>query len=144
MRAFIGVCSSPISREKPGNQTQPPDRRIEGQLPAQLSNRWMRPARIVIRNVPNHVPSCVSCAYDRRQTILHTTDSGKFRIEGPMVDLRTRPCSGILESLHLTLEKIEENFGSAENDPIIADLKRLLLLRIASIEAIGAQEEAER
>lgn len=54
-----------------------------------------------------------------------------------------RPTSELIQSLRVTLQKLEENFASLEDQPVIAELKRILLLRIADIEAINALQEAE-
>jgi hypothetical protein len=57
--------------------------------------------------------------------------------------MEPRPASELIQSLRLTLQKIEENFASVEDEPNIAELKRILLLRIADIEATEALREAE-
>src|SRR4051794_30547117 len=57
--------------------------------------------------------------------------------------MEPRPASELIQSLRLTLQKIEENFASAEDEPNIAELKRILLLRIADIEATEALRKAE-
>ena len=54
-----------------------------------------------------------------------------------------RPTSELIQSLRVTLQKLEENFASLEDQPVMAELKRILLLRIADIEAIDALQEAE-
>jgi hypothetical protein len=36
------------------------------------------------------------------------------------------------------LQKLEENFASPEDQPQIAELKRILLVRIADLEFVGA------
>jgi len=54
-----------------------------------------------------------------------------------------RPSSELIQSLRLTLQKLEENFASAEDEPNIAELKRILLLRIAEIEAVDAVNAEE-
>jgi hypothetical protein len=54
-----------------------------------------------------------------------------------------RPTSELIQSLRVTLQKLEENFASPEDQPVVAELKRILLLRIADIEAIDALQEAE-
>src|SRR3954451_25344776 len=60
-----------------------------------------------------------------------------------LVPMQARPSSELIQSLRLTLQKIEENFTSAEDEPNIAELKRILLLRIADIEAVETLREAE-
>ncbi|WP_348262640.1 hypothetical protein P8935_22950 [Telmatobacter sp. DSM 110680] len=47
-----------------------------------------------------------------------------------------------MQSLRITLNKLEENFASPEDEPIIAELKRILMLRIADIEAVETLQEA--
>jgi len=54
-----------------------------------------------------------------------------------------RPTSELIQSLRVTLQKLEENFASLEDQPVMAELKRILLLRIADIEAVDALQEAE-
>jgi len=51
--------------------------------------------------------------------------------------MSVRPTVEAIESLRATLQKLEENFASVEHEPVLAELKRLLLLRIAQLEAIG-------
>ena len=53
-----------------------------------------------------------------------------------------RPSAELLKSLRVTLRKIEENFASVEDEPVIAELKRIILLRIADIEAVDALEQS--
>ena len=50
-----------------------------------------------------------------------------------------RPSPELVQSLRATLQKIEEIFPSPKDEPAIADLKRLLLLRIAELEAIEGE-----
>lgn len=54
-----------------------------------------------------------------------------------------RPSAELLNSLRITLQKIEENFASVENEPVISELKRIILLRIADIEAVDALKQSE-
>ena len=54
-----------------------------------------------------------------------------------------RPSFELIQSLRVTLQKIEENFATPEDEPVIAELKRILLLRIADIEAVDALREAD-
>ncbi len=56
----------------------------------------------------------------------------------------SRPTREVLEGLRLTLQKLEQNFDSVEDEPAMADLKRILLLRIADLEAAEALEAAGR
>jgi hypothetical protein len=46
-------------------------------------------------------------------------------------------------SLRATLQKLEENFRSAEDQPIMAELRRLLLLHIADLDNVEASQEYE-
>ena len=52
-----------------------------------------------------------------------------------------RPAYEIIQSLRATLRKIEEEFASTDDQPQIAELKRILLLRIADLEFVGATVE---
>jgi len=45
--------------------------------------------------------------------------------------------SELLQFLRITLQKIEENFPSQEDEPVVRELKRLLLLRVAELELAG-------
>ena len=54
-----------------------------------------------------------------------------------------RPPTELIRSLRVTLQKIEANFTSPEDEPNIAELKRILLLRIADMEALEALQEAQ-
>ena len=49
-----------------------------------------------------------------------------------------RPSFELVQSLRLTLQRLEEEFPSLEDQPVMAELKRILLLRIADIEFVGA------
>jgi len=51
-----------------------------------------------------------------------------------------RLSSEILRFLRVTLQKIDENFPSQEDEPVVAELKRLLLLRVAELESAGMDE----
>jgi hypothetical protein len=48
-----------------------------------------------------------------------------------------RLSSELLRSLHVTLQKIDEDFPSQADEPVVAELKRLLLLRVAELESAG-------
>jgi hypothetical protein len=48
-----------------------------------------------------------------------------------------RPSSELIQSLRVTLQKLEENFASPEDHPPMAELKRILLLRIADLDPIA-------
>jgi hypothetical protein len=54
-----------------------------------------------------------------------------------------RPSSELIQSLRVTFLKIEENFALPEDGSVIAELKRILLLRIADIEAVEALNASE-
>ena len=54
-----------------------------------------------------------------------------------------RPTFELKQSLRVTLQKLEENFASLEDQPVMAELKRILLLRIADIEAVEALQKAQ-
>jgi hypothetical protein len=54
-----------------------------------------------------------------------------------------RPTSEVIENLRITLQKLEQNFDSSEDEPAVAELKRILLIRIADLEAAGAQEHGD-
>ena len=47
-----------------------------------------------------------------------------------------RPTAETIESLRITLKKLEENFVSLEDAPAMGELKHILLLRIAELEAL--------
>ena len=52
-----------------------------------------------------------------------------------------RRTSELIQSLSATLQKIEEKFTSPEDQRRIAEIKRILLLRIADFEFVGAVVE---
>ena len=49
----------------------------------------------------------------------------------------------MIASLRLTLEKLEQNFDSLEDEPAMSELKRILLLQIADLEALEASQLAQ-
>ena len=49
-----------------------------------------------------------------------------------------RSVPNTIEALRLTLLKLEQTSGSAEDSPHLAELKRILLTRIADLEAADA------
>ena len=51
-----------------------------------------------------------------------------------------RPNSEVIENLRITLQKLELNFDSSEDEAAVAALKRILWLRIADLEAAGGPE----
>jgi hypothetical protein len=59
----------------------------------------------------------------------------KSRIEPSLI---FRPIhSKLIRSLRVTLQKIDEDFPSQADEPIVTTLKRLLHLRIAELESDG-------
>lgn len=52
-----------------------------------------------------------------------------------------RPAYELIQSLRIVLQKLEEDFASPEDQPRITELKRILLLRIADLEFVGATVE---
>jgi hypothetical protein len=60
-----------------------------------------------------------------------------------------RPTTELIRSLRATLQRIEESFASPEDQPVLAELGRIILLRIADLEFVEAAvgkanaEEAE-
>ena len=52
-----------------------------------------------------------------------------------------RPASELIQSLRSTLQKLEETCASPEDETLLAELKRILLLRIADLEFVGAAVE---
>jgi hypothetical protein len=48
--------------------------------------------------------------------------------------------SELIQFLRITLQKIDEDFPSQADEPVVAELKRLLLLRLAELESIGTGE----
>jgi hypothetical protein len=54
-----------------------------------------------------------------------------------------RPAEETLESLRLTLLKVEQSAEPEQDAEALAELKRILLQRIAELEAIQALESAE-
>lgn len=54
-----------------------------------------------------------------------------------------RPSSEVIQSLRVTLQKLEENFPAPEDQPVIEELRRLLLLRIAQLESATKSNSTE-
>jgi hypothetical protein len=48
--------------------------------------------------------------------------------------------SELIRSLRVTLQKIDEDFPSQADEPVVAALKRLLLLRVAELESVGTDK----
>ena len=55
-----------------------------------------------------------------------------------------RPTIEAIENLRLTLQTLEQNFGSVDDEPSLAEFKRILLSRIAELEAAEALEPPGR
>lgn len=53
-----------------------------------------------------------------------------------------RPSNNVLESLRVTLQKLEHGLDPIHDAPAMAELKRMLLLRIAELEAVDALQHA--
>jgi hypothetical protein len=52
-----------------------------------------------------------------------------------------RPASELMQSLRTVLQNLERNFSSLEDQPMFAELRRLILLHIADLESIGGAVE---
>lgn len=52
-----------------------------------------------------------------------------------------RPSSELIQSLRATLQHLEENLASSDDQTRLAELKRILLHRIADLEFVGAAVE---
>ena len=50
--------------------------------------------------------------------------------------------SELIRSLRVTLQKIDEDFPQQADEPVVAELKRLLLLRIAELESRGMDKSS--
>ena len=51
-----------------------------------------------------------------------------------------RPSSDLVVSLRAALQKLAEDFRSADDQPIMTELRRLLLLYIADLDNVEASE----
>jgi hypothetical protein len=51
-----------------------------------------------------------------------------------------RLSSELIRSLRGTLQKIDEDFPSQADEPVVAALKRLLLLRVAELESVDTDK----
>jgi hypothetical protein len=51
--------------------------------------------------------------------------------------------SQLIQSLRVTLKKIDEEFPTQADEPVVAELKRLLLLRLAELEAADTDKSNE-
>ena len=49
--------------------------------------------------------------------------------------------SELIQSLRITLQTLEESFAAPDDQNVIAELKRIILLRIAELESVGAAVE---
>ena len=48
-----------------------------------------------------------------------------------------------ISSIRITLQRLEEEFPSPQDQSVIAELKRILLLRLADLEFVGAAVASE-
>lgn len=53
------------------------------------------------------------------------------------------PSSELIQRIRATLQKIEEDFASEEDQPQVAELRRMLLLRIAEHESADQNKTDE-
>ena len=51
-----------------------------------------------------------------------------------------RLSSELIQSLRVTLQKIDEEFPLQADEPVVAELKRLLLLRLAELESADTEK----
>jgi len=58
-----------------------------------------------------------------------------------MSSVSHHPASGLMQSLRAELRKLEKNFSSLEDQPMFAELRRLILLHIADLESVGGAVE---
>jgi hypothetical protein len=49
--------------------------------------------------------------------------------------------SELIKALRITLQSLDKNFAAPDDQNVIAELKRILLLRIADLEFVGAAVE---
>jgi hypothetical protein len=49
----------------------------------------------------------------------------------------------LIQFIRVTLQKIDENFPTPADEPVVAELKRLLLLRLAELESAGTCESTD-
>ena len=54
-----------------------------------------------------------------------------------------RQASELMQSLRAVLQKLEKNFSSLEDQPMFAELRRLILLHIADLEFVENAELAD-
>ena len=52
-----------------------------------------------------------------------------------------RPSSELIQSLRVTLQKLEQALSSPEDANCLAEIKRILLIRIANLEATEALKD---
>ena len=60
-----------------------------------------------------------------------------------MGSMSHRPASELMQSLRGVLQKLEKNFSSLEDQPMFAELRRLILLYIADLEFVENAELAD-
>ena len=54
-----------------------------------------------------------------------------------MCSVSHRPAFELMQSLRAVLQKLEKNFSSLEDQPMFAELRRLILLHIADLASVG-------
>jgi hypothetical protein len=59
-----------------------------------------------------------------------------------MILMVIRPSKDVLESLRVTLQKLEHGLDPTHDASAMAELKRMVLLRIAELEAVEALQHA--
>jgi hypothetical protein len=52
-----------------------------------------------------------------------------------------RPSSDLIQNLRATLQKLADSFDAADNQPVMAKLKSILLLRIADLAEASQEKE---
>lgn len=57
--------------------------------------------------------------------------------------MTARPSAETIESLHLILKKVQQSSDTAQDEASLADLKRILLNRIAELEVTMVLEPAD-
>lgn len=54
------------------------------------------------------------------------------------------PSYDSISSIRYTLQRLEENYPAPEDQSVIAELKRILLLRIAELESASATADTQK
>jgi len=54
-----------------------------------------------------------------------------------------RLSSELVQFLRVTLQKIDENFPTPADEPVVAELKRLLFLRLAELESMDKSSSVD-